>query len=147
MIQTKCLCFALQMQSITICSSFFLIYYLTKHRCLNFSVQTQLVRAITTLKNTNTRPFRLALILYLFLLFFYYFYFPFLFDENSCGDAQQHLLSEFGAYIRTPNLISDDDMKSMLLRNTDKIYVVTSDLPGAGKSEEIKRLAFENRRV
>jgi hypothetical protein len=70
---------------------------------------------------------------------------------NSCkGETQQHLLEQFHDLVRSPTLVPHQYLKRIfgaLQPQGSEVVVLTSHLPGLGKTEEIQRKAFSLRKM
>jgi hypothetical protein len=58
------------------------------------------------------------------------------------GSKRHHIVEEFADHVRATAGVTDDTLQKLLRANCPPVHTVTSDLPGAGKTESAKAVAF-----
>ena len=115
-------------------------------------MQSKLVEQIAVLRRLVPEPYRLALVMY-----------PSgvpkkkkrkrqysLMHNSGRGETQQHLLDQFHEFVHTPTLVQAQYLKRIFgaaQAKGSEVVVVTSQLPGLGKTEEIRLKAFQNHKT
>jgi hypothetical protein len=58
---------------------------------------------------------------------------------------RHHIVEEFADHVRTTAGVSNDTLQLLLRANCPPVHTITSDLPGAGKTESAKAVAFDRK--
>ena len=116
-------------------------------------MQSKLVEQIAVLRKLVSEPYRLALVMYPSCV-------PkkknkrkkqySLMHHSGRGETQQHLLDQFHEFVHTPTLVQAQYLKRIFgaaQAKGSEVVVVTSQLPGLGKTEEIRLKAFQTHKT
>ena len=114
-------------------------------------MQSKLVEQIAVLRKLVSEPYRLALVMYPSCV-------PkkeqeeetALMHNSGRGETQQHLLDQFHEFVHAPTLVQAQYLKRIFgaaQAKGSEVVVVTSQLPGLGKTEEIRLKAFQTHKT
>jgi hypothetical protein len=106
------------------------LFCIANVEALDFSLQSQLVEAMHALSREaapHAHRHRLALV--------------------CCKESSKrhHIVEEFADHVQATTGVTDDTLKQLLRANCPLVHTVTSDLPGAGKTETAKTVAFDKK--